>query len=406
MPARRLGPGQPVVTLTVDGEDVPAVAGEPIAVSLYAMNRLVLGRSVKYHRPRGAACFRGRCDGCLMRVDGVPSVRTCRTEARAGRTVETQNVLGSAGVDLLAAADWFFPGGMNHHEMFTWARPVNRAMQEIARRVAGIGTLPDEASAPTPVERVRVDVLVIGGGVAGLACGRGLAARGVDTLVIEEESRDLASVGVPARSSCVAIGVYDETDGRRVVLASTRESLVAIEPRTIVIAQGRAETAEAFEGNDKPGILSLDAAERLFAHGVLPGEKPVIAGSSARALSLFALFEKHGAKPVRVERDALVRATGRAAVRSIELRDGKKHACDVLVVEGRTSACFELAAQAGVEVRFDGEGFSLVASPDDGTTQHAAVFVVGGAAGIDGHAEAVAQAERTAARIASGGAHG
>ena len=406
MAARRIGGVEPLITLTVDGEDVPAVLGEPIAVSLFAANRLVLGRSVKYHRPRGAACFAGRCDGCLMRVDGVPSVRTCRTEARAGGTVTTQNVLGSASVDLLAAADWFFPGGMNHHEMFTWARPVNRAMQEVARRVAGIGTLPEEVAAPVPVERIQVDVLVIGAGVSGRACASALGALAVDALVLEEEAADLSSIGVAARASCVALGVFDETDGSRVVLASSAAGLLAIHARTIVIAQGAAETSEAFEGNDKPGILSVDAAERLFAHGVLPGMKPVICGSGDRAVALASLFEKHGAVPVRIARADLLRASGRAAVRSVETRDHQKHACDVLVVEGRSSACFELAAQAGVEVRFDGEGFFLVASREDGATRHPAVFVVGSAASITGEAEARAHGARAAARIAEARARG
>jgi sarcosine oxidase subunit alpha len=405
MPARRLRSTERFVTLTVDGEDVPAIAGEPIAVALYAANRLVLGRSVKYHRPRGAACFAGRCDGCLMRVDGVPSVRTCRVEAKDGCKVETQNVLGSAGVDLLAAADWFFPGGMNHHEMFTWARPVNRAMQEIARRVAGIGTLPDEVAVASAVERLRVDVLVIGGGVAGLACASALAEQGIDTLVLEQEAKPVTTAAA-ARSSCVALGVYDETDGRRVVLAANEKGLVSIEPRTIVIAQGRAETTEAFEGNDKPGILSVEAAERLFAHGVLPGSKPVIAGEGDRAAALATTFEKHGAKPIRIARDQLLRATGRSSVRRVETKSGARHACDVLIVEGRTSAAFELGGQAGVEVRFDGEGFSLVASEDDGATRHPRVFVVGSAASVTGEDAARAHARRAAARIAAEHAHG
>ncbi len=406
MPARRLGKGQPTILLRVDGEDVPAITGEPVAIALYAANRLVLGRSVKYHRPRGAACFAGRCDGCLMRVDGVPSVRTCRALASSGRVVETQNVLGSAGVDLLAAADWFFPGGMNHHEMFTWARPVNRAMQEIARRVAGIGTLPDEVMPATEVERVRVDVLVIGAGVAGLACAVALHGKGVDVLVVEEEAKDLSQAGAPARSSCVAIGVYDETDGRRLVLASGPRGVIEIAPRTIVIAQGAAETAEAFEGNDKPGILSVEAAERLFAHAVLPGDKPVIAGDGERVLRLVELFERHGVKPVRIERDELLRAIGRASVRRVETKSGARHACDVLIVLGRTSACYELGGQAGVEVHFDSDGFSLVASPEDGSTRHPEVFVVGSAASVRGEESARAQAERTADVIHARRAHG
>jgi hypothetical protein len=152
-----VAPPRELVTLRVDGEDVSAVEGEPVAMSLLASGRLVLGRSVKYHRPRGTACFSGRCDGCLMRVDGSPSVRTCGTAAAQGMTLETQNVVGTAELDLLSAADWFFPGGMNHHEMFTWAKPVNHVMQLVARQVVGIGTLPDAPAGVAPVEHRELD---------------------------------------------------------------------------------------------------------------------------------------------------------------------------------------------------------------------------------------------------------
>src|SRR5688572_14123651 len=124
-PTRVLGTTD--ITLRVDGREVPARSGESVALALAAAGTLLLGRSVKYHRPRGAVCYSGRCDGCLMRVDGVPSRMTCRVAAADGMKVETQNVVGSAGVDLLAATDWFFQGGMNHHEMFTWSKPANRA---------------------------------------------------------------------------------------------------------------------------------------------------------------------------------------------------------------------------------------------------------------------------------------
>ena len=64
-PRRRDKPEQ-TVTIEVDGKSVEAVPGEPLAVALAASGRVLLGRSVKYHRPRGAFCYRGRCDGCLV----------------------------------------------------------------------------------------------------------------------------------------------------------------------------------------------------------------------------------------------------------------------------------------------------------------------------------------------------
>jgi sarcosine oxidase subunit alpha len=391
MPARRLTPIDAPVTLTVDGADVIARAGEPIAVALWADKRLVLGRSVKYHRPRGAACFTGRCDGCLMRVDGAPSVRTCRTKAAHGVVVETQNVLGSASIDLLSAADVVFAGGLNHHEMFTWSKPVNRVMQEVARHVAGVGKLPDEIAKPVPVERVSCDVCVIGAGQAGLACARVVHASGARVLVLEEEEL-VAPSYVRVRTS--AVGVFDETDGTRLVLATSDRGAIAITPKVIVIAQGRAESVEAFEGNDLPGVISLAAAERLFACGVLPGEKPVIASESARGEALAHRFEAAGVVPTRVAPSELRRARGRSSIRLVET-DRSKLAADVLVVEGRASACYELAAQAGVEVAFDGEVFGLVASDVDGTTRHPRVLVTGSAAGVS---DAAAHGERVGAK--------
>src|SRR5688500_7372399 len=122
-----------------------------------------------------------------MRVDGMPSVMTCRVPARDAMVIETQNVLGSAKRDLLAATDFFFPDRMNHHEMFTWNEQVNRVMQKVARRVAGVGQLPDEARAIVPSDEVSVDVLVIGAGPAGLSAAARCAERGLRTILVEEE---------------------------------------------------------------------------------------------------------------------------------------------------------------------------------------------------------------------------
>ena len=60
------------VTFSLDGEEVSARAGETVAAALLAADKISWARSPKLHRPRGAACQRGGCDGCLARIDGVP----------------------------------------------------------------------------------------------------------------------------------------------------------------------------------------------------------------------------------------------------------------------------------------------------------------------------------------------
>src|ERR1700722_5097969 len=119
MPRRR--PLRDPVTMHLDGQAVVAERGEPVAVALIAAGNHALARSPKFHRPRGPACLRAACDGCLARVDDEPNIMTCRVPAADGMRIEAQNVMsvmGSKDTDLLRVADWFFPDGMKHHALF------------------------------------------------------------------------------------------------------------------------------------------------------------------------------------------------------------------------------------------------------------------------------------------------
>src|SRR5258708_949174 len=113
----RLAPPEDTVTLRFEGKKVVASPGEPLAVALLAAGIERFSRSPKLHRPRGPACLRGDCEGCIARVDGVPNVMTCMRPARGGEEIAVQNVLGSSDTDLLRITDWFFPKEIDHHHL-------------------------------------------------------------------------------------------------------------------------------------------------------------------------------------------------------------------------------------------------------------------------------------------------
>ena len=83
-----------MVTIIVDGKEIPAVEGEPILSALLASDIKVANISPKHHEPRGYFCGIGRCTNCVMTVNGDPNVRTCVTPVEAGMVVETQDGLG------------------------------------------------------------------------------------------------------------------------------------------------------------------------------------------------------------------------------------------------------------------------------------------------------------------------
>ncbi|HYQ80196.1 MAG TPA: 2Fe-2S iron-sulfur cluster-binding protein, partial [Anaeromyxobacteraceae bacterium] len=180
----------PDCTIAVDGSRVPARAGESVAVALLAAARPLLSRSAKYHRPRGPFCLAGSCGGCLVRVEGQPNARACRTACRDGLRVETQNAWPEARHDLLGAVDWLAPRGIDHHHLLLRPPRLNRLAVAFTRALAGSGRLPGGAPPPWPPAREeRFEALVVGGGPAGLGAAEALASAGRRVLLVEQERR-------------------------------------------------------------------------------------------------------------------------------------------------------------------------------------------------------------------------
>ncbi|MBX3204321.1 MAG: (2Fe-2S)-binding protein [Labilithrix sp.] len=388
MPSSRIRPLENPVTFTLDGEELEAERGEPLAAALIAAGKTTIARSPKFHRPRGPACMRGACDGCLARVDDAPNVMTCLVPAEEGSAVVTQNRLGPRDTDLLRMTDWFFPEGMNHHELFAGVPGIQTIMQGFARRVAGLGKLPLEAAAPRPAARRSADVVVVGAGPAGMAVAVRLARAsravevlddqltpggGVTALAREDAaafepiraafSAGVASGAIRLRSRTTAGAVY----GRDLLVAG-EEGAEIVEARALVLACGAHDGALAFEGNDMPNVMSARAAGWLLSRGVLVGARiaVVVTGGGGPFGESFARAARQRAE-VTVLHGEPLSIRGSSRVKGVRVRTATSERevdADAVLVDAARSPAFELCQQAGAALVHEPRGF--VVKADDG----------------------------------------
>jgi sarcosine oxidase subunit alpha len=361
------------VTISHDGKSLPARSGEPLALSLIAADRLLLSRSPKLHRPRGPYCLRGACEGCLVRVDGLPNQPACRVLVHGGEQVETQNVLGTRQTDLLAATDFLFPQGIDHHRLLAGVRGISPIVGSFARRIAGLGRLSDGAPETKPAEHRRVDVLIVGGGRTGLgaAAELGRAAYLVDdgpslggalTALDPEQAQRLEArarqqgAELAPHSAMLALSREPEDGtGELTALVVGPERTRVLRCRAVLLAPGEHDAVPAFPNNDLPGIFSARAALWAWRGDVLIGQRLAIVGSGRYAECL--VEQMSGAVELfRLDPEQVVRAVGRERVTAIEVKNGQKTRrikLDAVAFDGPGAPSFELAVQAGSEVDFD-----------------------------------------------------
>jgi sarcosine oxidase subunit alpha len=433
------------ITVDLEGEAVPAIEGEPVACSLIAAGETVLARSIKYHRPRGAFCFAAACSHCLMRVDGLPNVYTCRTPARAGMKLERQNAFPSAKVDLFGTIDWFFPRGLDHHEMFAGVPVAEQVMAKVARQLAGLGLLPErEAPQRLPSRVLNTRVAVVGGGPAGLAAARKLADRGIPFLLLEREERvggrltrgapqpddpAVPDVALFPKGSVLTrahvIGLYDDEGGRFLAVAALEPEglrLLRIHADRFLLTPGGHPALIPFENNDLPGVYAGRAASMLLReHGVAP-ESAALVGWGPELYALARLLEAHGTQvtavvdlrgPLPPGAPAVACVGGEPKAHGLKkvgafsfTRQGgkrKKVDCDAVLISVPTSPSFELARQGGAGVRFDAKrGLFVVEAEVDGRTAAPDVFVAGDVTGGGSAKEAAAAGARAAEALIGG----
>jgi sarcosine oxidase, subunit alpha len=414
------------VKFTFDGREVSALEGDTIGSALYAGGQRTFSRSFKYHRRRGLLCCAGQCPNCLVAVDGAPGVRACTEPVREGMQVEHMNASPSLDFDVMRATDLvggpFTPPGF-YYKTFIRPRRLWPLYEKVLRHAAGLGKLrrsQPEREWRTEYRRRHADVLVIGGGAAGLSAAAEAAELGADVVLTDEGpepgGRLLAEGGVAyaqelterARAAGVeiltnapALGTFDG-----LVPVWQGDTLHQIRARRQIFATGAIEQPLLFPGNDLPGVMLSGGARRLIGmYAVKPGTRAVVATVDDRGLyAALALIdagvevccvadlrERSTGGPTgalqRINVDfhrgsTVLEARGRHHVSSVVVgRPGDDEgertiACDLLVVSGGNAPSTSLLAQAGGRTHYDVErGVFALAHVPEGV--HVAGQVVG-----------------------------
>ena len=331
-------------TITLDGKALPCRPDTSVAVALWDHGVRHLSHSHKYGRPRGVTCARGHCTNCLMRVDGVPNVRTCETPVRDGMLVATQDTgafYGAPMQKLLSLGSAWMPVGF-YYKWFTRPASLSRFFLDRIRPMTGVGRLPDatqamralpaapaDAPASASTDLGRFTTVIIGAGPTGLQAARHQTGA---TLLVDDCAtpggqrllalRELATDrnGTLARfpSLTTALdrlesavnGLPTEADlrfmgGAKVVagyypdgiLVRQGTELMTARFDKLIWAAGALDTIGLFPGNDTPGLFGPRALYRLLTRDGLQvsGRHALLVGGGLDFWLCAALLASRGA---------------------------------------------------------------------------------------------------------------
>ncbi|MBI2823770.1 MAG: (2Fe-2S)-binding protein [Planctomycetia bacterium] len=289
-----------------EGRSYDGFAGDTLTSALAAHGVHVLGRSFKYHRPRGICSLANHDVNALVQNGSNTNVRADVLELAAGASYRAVNTFGGLARDrarLLDRFGAFLPVGFYYktfHRPRRWFPFFERRM----RALAGLGAIrPDAPRRRTPKRYDFCDVLVIGAGPSGLAAATAAADCGAKAVVVDEQRRPGGSLNY----QCVA-GPGSENDAADLLRQAASRSNVDIRPdtvaagcyadcfvalvdakrltkmraRSIVMATGAFEQPAVFGNNDLPGVILATAAQRLIhLFAVRPFDRCVVLAANS-----------------------------------------------------------------------------------------------------------------------------
>ena len=334
---------------TFNGTPLKGFEGDTLASALLANDHVLVGRSFKYHRPRGIVASGVEEPNALVNLGGEgtfePNQRATTTELFDGLTSTSQNHWPSLEFDVGAINSKlarFMPAGF-YYKMFIHPRPLWKHVYEpFIRQAAGLGQAPKGRDADTYEHfHAFCDVLVVGGGIAGLTAARAAAVSGADVLVLEQTAHwggrapvdggtvngapvdkvvdellsELSDMeNVTLRTRTMGAGVYDHgyvlgyerLRDHAPAAQGPRHRLWRIRAKHVITATGALERPLSFAGNDIPGVMLASAVrDYVINFSVSPGDRTVVVTNNDDAYRT-ALAMKQAGLSVPVILDARV----------------------------------------------------------------------------------------------------
>jgi len=381
-----------------EGRPFQGFAGDTISSALAAAGEMTLGRSFKYHRPRGIFSFANHDANNLFQVarpssGWVPNVRGDVTELAAGMRATAVNTIGGLARDRGRFIEWlapFLPVGF-YYKAFH-GRNFPRWEQRI-RAFSGLGRIAADARRErTPKRYAFCDVLVIGAGVSGLATALSAADAGARVLLVDENARaggcaswtGAASGEVDALIRRVAdhpdiellpgtyaAGIYAD----RWVALVEPSRMAKVRAGAVVFAMGVIEQPAVFRNNDLPGVLLGSAAQRLLRrYAIAPGKRVAILAANREGYELARDLRAHqvhvaavldlregaggdadGLGDVRCVTGVVPEAAiagSKGVVRALRVR-GATIECDAVLMSVGFAPAAGLLSQAGALMQYD-----------------------------------------------------
>ncbi len=295
------------ITFSFEGRSVQGFEGDTIASALLASNITMLSRSFKYHRPRGPMTMAGQDGNTLVQIGPEPNRLADRVAIKEGLVVKGLNYWGSLERDyfaLLGLFDRFLPVGF-YYKAFYKPRSLWPFWEAVIRRVAGLGKVDVHAHhGYFDKEYLFCDVLVVGGGPAGLEAALKASETAGEVILVDENAslggslnyarfdelgararaeRDRLITAIEARpnirvmTDTVCNGAY--ADNWYPLVKANR--LYKLRAKTTVFATGSYEQPLTFRNNDLPGVMLGSAAQRLIKlYAVRPGQRAVVVAAN------------------------------------------------------------------------------------------------------------------------------